>query len=183
MPTFTCDYFTGHRDNVKHCASKLENVNFILEIGSLEGKASCWMLENMLSPSGTMTCIDWFKDSIIEDRFRNNIKEVKLPTQTVEILVEPSYYALGCLIAQKRQYDFIYVDADHSATGVLTDAVMAFGLLAPGGIILFDDYLFDCVPDHHDRPKMSLDAFVNMFINEIDFVFINYQLALRKKIK
>lgn len=183
MPTFTADYFSGNRDNVRHCVSNLESVNSILEIGVLEGRASCWMLENMLSSSGTMTCIDWFKDPVIEDRFRNNINEVKLPGQTVEIIVDPSYYALGCLIAQKRQYDFIYVDGDHSATGVLTDAVMAFGLLAPGGIILFDDYLFDHVANHHDRPKMSLDAFVNMFINEIDFMFINYQLALRKRIK
>jgi len=183
MPEFTADYFSGNQDNVKHCTSNLESVNSILEIGVLEGRASCWMLENMLSSFGTMTCIDWFKDPVIEDRFRNNINEVKLPTQTVEILVDPSYYALGCLISQKRQYDFIYVDGDHSATGALTDAVMAFGLLAPGGIILFDDYLFDHAPNHHDRPKMSLDAFVNMFINEIDFMFINYQLALRKRIK
>jgi len=184
MLEFSSNYFDCHRDNFGRCAKELLHVNSILEIGSYEGRASCWMLENMLPESGVLTCVDHFYCALnIEERFRNNINQVKKPAQKVEILVDPSYYALGCLIAQKRLYDFIYVDADHSATGALTDAVMAFRLLEPGGIMLFDDYMFNEVSNHHDRPKMSLDAFVNMFINEIEVIFVNYQLAIRKKVK
>lgn len=183
MPTFTADYFSPVQYNIESCAKQLTSVDSILEIGSMEGRSSCWMLKNMLSASGTMTCVDVFRDPLYEDRFRNNINEVKGPGQTVEIIVDTSYYGLGQLISQRRLYDFIYVDGDHSATCALADATMAFGLLAPGGIMLFDDYRFNQDPDHFKRPKMSLDAFVNMFINDIDILFINYQLALKKKVK
>jgi predicted O-methyltransferase YrrM len=183
MPTFTADYFSPIQHNLRFCTDRLTRIDSILEIGSHEGRSSCWMLKNMLSESGTMTCVDIFENSELAARFRNNINEVKGSNQTVEIMADTSYYSLGQLITQRRLYDFIYIDGDHSATGVLTDATMAFGLLAPNGIILFDDYMFDQVPNHHDRPKMSLDAFINMFINEIDVVFINYQVAIRKKVK
>jgi len=183
MPTFTADYFSPVQYNVETCAKQLTSVDSILEIGSMEGRSSCWMLKNMLSASGTMTCVDVFRDPLYENRFRTNVNEVKGPDQTIEIIVDTSYYGLGQLISQRRLYDFIYVDGDHSATCALADATMAFGLLAPGGIMLFDDYRFDQEPDHLKRPKMSLDAFVNMFINDLDILFVNYQLAIRKKVK
>ncbi len=37
-------------------------------------------------------------------------------------------------------FDVVYVDASHMAGDVLSDAVLAWKLLAPGGIMIFDDY-------------------------------------------
>jgi hypothetical protein len=57
---------------------------------------------------------------------------------------------------------------------------MCFGLLRKGGILLFDDYLWDHDPDHMMRPKMSIDSFVNMFAKYLKPVISNYQLAVFK---
>jgi predicted O-methyltransferase YrrM len=200
MPQFSSDWFTNalvNFDYIKTYLIKEEKaINDILEIGSHEGRSSCWMLENMLTDTGTMTCIDPFADrpvtafsydSIPEDRsienlFRANTAEVKKPGQTLEVVANMSFHALAQLIVDKRQYDFIYVDGSHNADDALADAVMCFGLLRPGGVMLFDDYLWeDGVSAYLGRPKQSIDAFVNMFYHRLQLGLVNYQLAIVKK--
>ena len=200
MPQFSSDWFTNalvNFDYIKTYLIKEEKaINDILEIGSHEGRSSCWMLENMLTDTGTMTCIDPFADrpvtafsydSIPEDRsienlFRANTAEVKKPSQTLEVVANMSFHALAQLIVDKRQYDFIYVDGSHNADDALADAVMCFGLLRPGGVMLFDDYLWeDGVSAYLGRPKQSIDAFVNMFYHRLKLGLVNYQLAIVKK--
>jgi len=200
MPQFSSDWFTNalvNFDYIKTYLIKEEKViNNILEIGSHEGRSSCWMLENMLTDTGTMTCIDPFADrpvtafsydSIPEDRsieqlFRANTAEVKKPGQTLEVMANMSFPSLAQLIVDKRQYDFIYVDGSHNADDALADAVMCFGLLRPGGVMLFDDYLWeDGVSAYLGRPKQSIDAFVNMFYHRLKLGLVNYQLAIVKK--
>ena len=41
-----------------------------------------------------------------------------------------------------RHYDLIYVDGSHTARDVLQDAVLGWGLLKRGGLMIFDDYLW-----------------------------------------
>jgi predicted O-methyltransferase YrrM len=200
MPQFTSDWFTNALVNFDYIKTYLikeeKSINDILEIGSHEGRSTCWMLENMLVDTGTMTCIDPFADrpvtafsydSIPEDRsieqlFRANTAEVKKPGQTLEVVANMSFPALAQLIVDKRQYDFIYVDGSHNADDALADAVMCFGLLRPGGVMLFDDYLWeDGVSAYLGRPKQSIDAFVNMFYHRLKLGLVNYQLAIVKK--
>ena len=44
------------------------------------------------------------------------------------------------IISDINNFDLIYIDASHYAPDVLSDAVLAFKLLKPGGILIFDDY-------------------------------------------
>jgi len=44
---------------------------------------------------------------------------------------------------EEPTFDFIYIDGDHTAEGVLQDAVLAWRLLKAGGIMAFDDYLWE----------------------------------------
>lgn len=194
-PIFTSDWFSNALINFDQCIKYLNGpVDRILEIGSHEGRSTCWMLENMLTDTGTITCIDPFANAplsafsgdtppalrIIEHIFRSNVEKIKKPEQTVNVMPTLSFPALAQLIVDKAEFDFIYVDGSHHADDALADAVMSFGLLKSGGVMLFDDYMWDHVPDHLQRPKMSIDAFVNMFINKVTVKFINYQLALVK---
>jgi predicted O-methyltransferase YrrM len=199
MPHFTSDWFSNNAlvnfDYITNYLNKEKQINSILEIGSHEGRSACWMLENMLSDTGTMTCIDPFadrpvtafaedsipEDRTIETRFRANIAEVKGANQTVNVMVDLSFSALAQLIVAKQQYDFIYVDGTHHADEVLADAVMCFGMLQSGGVMLFDDYLWEDDPRHLGRCKASIDAFVNMFYDRLKLGLVNYQLAIVKK--
>lgn len=196
MPHFDTDWFSYAIPNFQGIKQYLQPVTKVLEIGVYQGRSSCWILENMLSEHGTLTCIDPFIDSDQhskffssaalpqgserEQLFRSNTAEVKKPTQTLQVHVGRSFYVLADLLHDREQYDFIYCDGNHSSASVMADAVMCFGLLRPGGILLFDDYLWDHVPDHHERPKMSIDAFVNMFANHARPIITNYQLAIQR---
>lgn len=196
MPHFDTDWFSYAVPNFQGIAKYLTPVQSVLEIGVYQGRSSCWILQNMLSDTGTLTCIDPFIDSDERPKFfsldplpqgterellfRANTAEVKKATQTLEVHVGRSFYILADLLHQRQQYDFIYCDGNHSAASVMADAVMCFGLLRPGGILLFDDYLWDHAPDHHERPKMSIDAFVNMFANHARPIITNYQLAIQR---
>jgi hypothetical protein len=99
----------------------------------------------------------------------------------VEVLANMSFPALAQLIVDQRQYDFIYVDGSHNADDALADAVMCFGLLRPGGVMLFDDYLWEDDQHYLGRCKQSIDAFVNMFYHRLKLGLVNYQLAIVKK--
>jgi hypothetical protein len=57
---------------------------------------------------------------------------------------------------------------------------MAFGLLKKEGYMIFDDYLWNESPDVLDHPKMSIDAFVNLFRKQIAIGMINYQYVIQK---
>lgn len=194
MTTFTTDWFSYAINNFLAIKQGLGTVNSILEIGVFQGRSTCWQLENMLSTTGSITCIDPFiesddtalslgllpEQSEREKLFRSNVAEIIKPTQTVEVMVGRSYTELSKLINEKRQFDFIYVDGNHCAYSALTDACMCYGLLRKGGIMLFDDYLWDHEADHLDRPKMAVDSFVNMFAKQVKPIIINYQLAVVK---
>ena len=50
-----------------------------------------------------------------------------------------SHPALLVLIDQRRRFDFVYVDGSHLALDVLVDAALAWRLLSPGGVLVFDE--------------------------------------------
>jgi len=192
---FTADWFSNGLVNFEfvkaHADSKLSS---ILEIGSHEGRSACWMLQNLLTEDGVITCIDPFgntplnaysndklpKHRIIQQIHKHNTDLAKLPTQTVEVMPVMSYHGLAQLIVDRREYELIYVDGSHCSDAVLADATMAFGLLKSGGFMIFDDYLWRESPDVLDHPKMSIDAFVNMFQKHISIGMINYQYVIQK---
>jgi hypothetical protein len=148
MPQFSSDWFSNalvNFDYITNYLQKQKTVDSILEIGSHEGRSTCWMLENMLADTGTITCIDPFADrpvtafshdSIPEDRsieqlFPCQHRRSQTAWSNRRSLANMSFPALAQLIVDKRQYDFIYVDGSHNADDALADAVMCFGLLRP----------------------------------------------------
>lgn len=154
----------------------------IVEIGSFEGRSACWILENLMhSPESRLYCIDTFEGSMehspgqlqnLHARFTGNIALTGKQGQ-VQVCAGRSDDMLLKLIAQGLQADFIYVDGSHQAADVLTDAVLSWKLLKPGGLLIFDDYLW---PINQDRPlmnpKMAIDAFVNCHLDRVRYVHV-----------
>ena len=188
---FTQDWFSHNVPMFEHCMSKLETRKEFLEVGCFEGRATCWLLQNGLDDDGVITCIDTFSGGeehaqygldfrTTRALFEANTQEAKKETQTVAVVPDTSYYGLSSCVVSEKQFDFIYIDGSHTAPDVLTDACIAFGMLKKGGIMLFDDYLWKDVNGVLHRPKIAVDAFVNIFSDQCEVMAVGYQQGIRK---
>lgn len=166
-----------------------------LEIGSFEGRSTVWIVENMMNPGDQINCIDTWQGGeehgaedmgAVEKRFDHNCA-VALSEWDVEITKYKgtSVQNLAHWLVEDPEnhptFDFIYIDGSHVAKDVLTDAVMAWPLLKPNGLMVFDDYMWGNPRDILHRPKPAIDAFTNMFAEEVDIIHVGYQLVVRKK--
>lgn len=173
---FTEDWFSHNIPNFEKCMAVMPEKKLFLEIGSYEGRSTCWLLENGLTDKGSIVCIDPFPNlSEVEARFWSNVHATQSSEQKVSLFKKPSYEALAEMIGHKYVFDFIYVDGSHAPDAALTDACMAWGLLRQGGVMLFDDYLYP-----HEPTKVGIDAFLAGFEGKYDIIINNYQLAVRK---
>lgn len=187
---FSQDWFSHNIPNFKFIKTILPIRHFVLEIGCFEGKASCWLLENFLDDEGILVCVDTFQGSAehagmelgdLYSVWKENTDWSKASGQTCTAYHGRSYDMLANLITdQGYLFDFIYIDGSHTAPDVLTDACMAFGLLRSGGVMLFDDYLWNDMPGLKNRPKIAVDAFTAIFADKASIVLIGYQLAIIK---
>jgi predicted O-methyltransferase YrrM len=172
-----------------------ERKNF-LEIGSYEGRSAVWAAEHLLEDDGRILCVDTWEGgeehklgghNLTEAEFNFDynvaILHAKFPDRRIEKRKRPSYNALAGLAGTAETFDFIYIDGSHISKDVLTDACMAWPLLKPGGVMVFDDYLWGGDGNARDvlhRPKVAVDAFVHMFTEELTYVSIGYQMIIRK---
>jgi len=191
---FTTDWFS---DNINLWSNILEgfkhkpNLNF-LEIGCWEGRATCWLLENILTDkSSKITVVDTFGGSPEEtgmngldfenvlSRFKHNIQE---HSDKVTIHEGYSNHVLKQL-GNEPLFDFAYIDASHTAYGTLEDAILTHPLIKKGGIIIFDDYKWKDpnLPSITDSPELGVNCFVHAFSDFYELVFVGYQVGIRKK--
>jgi len=176
---FTEDWFSHNIPNFEKCMAVIPERKLFLEIGAFEGRATCWLLENGLTDKGSIVCVDSFSGigmHAAEASFWSNTNETKSIEQKVSLMRHTSYKALADLIEIKCMFDFIYVDGGHAPDVALTDACMAWGLLKPQGVMLFDDYQYP-----HEPTKVGIDAFLAGFAGHYDIIVNNYQLAVQKK--
>jgi len=175
---YTTNWFKWAPQVWEHLVPHLPARKNFLEIGSFEGRSAVWTIENMMEDGGEIVCIDTWEGGSehtpedmagSEARFHNNIGLVmgNFVDRKVLPVKSTSVEALGDLIAQKKQFDFIYIDGSHIAKDVLTDACMSWPLLKDKGFIVFDDYMWR-PPGFTilQRPKIAVDTFINMFEDE-----------------
>ena len=178
--SYTADYIGGNLENwtriLGPCGGR---VVAMLEIGSYEGRSTVWFLENILTHEDSeITCVDIFSEPRWELRFDHNIrisglggKVRKLKGRSEDVLPE----------LPRAGYDVIYVDGSHQASAVLMDAVLSWTLLKPGGLLLFDDYLWEPEKQASQRPQMAIDVFLESFAGRFELVHQDYQVVIRKR--
>lgn len=160
-----------------------------LEIGCFEGRATVWLLQNVLThKTAEITVIDTFEGSVenidhhddisnLLGKFRNNISQWR---SQVTILKGFSSIHLR-KFPPKAVFDFIYIDGSHMAKDVLEDAVLSWRLLKAGGIMTFDDYRdWNFYKDEILCPKLAIDSFLRIYQNQYEIVDVDYQIAIRK---
>jgi len=191
MSDFTTDWFTQNIDVWNTVLDDLKGKPIkALELGSYEGRSALWLTENILTHrDATLMCVDsWDGGGELKDhdwndifkRFKNNVKnQSKISwtrSDTTSYLTENIY-----LNGSEGIFDLIYVDASHFAPQTLIDCVLSHLVLKPGGIIIFDDYLIGGLLHTPTTPKTAIDAFMECFAQEYDWLIMGYQVILRKK--
>lgn len=152
-----------------------------LEIGSYEGRSATWLLQNVLThPGAHITCVDNFdvRDSAgVHRRFLSNLSRFR---SKYKLLKGASGEMLKLPSVLRQRFDIIYIDANHHSRHVMEDAVLAFALLKPGGIMILDDYT-DNKEHDNNCPKPAINAFLIAYANEIQVLHVGWQVILKRR--
>lgn len=191
MKQFSYDWFSH---NIGNWTSILKDVKDkpnlkALEIGCFEGRATVWLLENILThETSRIQVVDTFEGSIehkdrgmtftnMREVFLSNIQEHKN-----KVSVFQGTSSLFFRTTPPTEYDLIYIDGSHQAPDVLLDAVCSFLDLKNGGIMIFDDYEWNAYPqDINKNPKPAIDTFLSIYKERLEIIHKQYQVAIRKK--
>ena len=159
-----------------------------LQLGAYTGDASVWLLKNILmGEDSVLVDVDTWQGSKEEAHETMDFDEVyDIYLNKVEPFDNVSHFRTTTqefLINQHNrsyEFDFIYVDADHTTVGVLLDAELSWPLLSSGGIMAFDDYTWGDHYPMHQRPKPGIDLFLLRHSGEYDVLAVNLQYWIRK---
>jgi predicted O-methyltransferase YrrM len=165
-----------------------KKLNYV-EIGAYSGGSSCLMLQR---PNTTVISIDLGEpipkvvvfENVIHYKNNNNYyKYIQNNSQVIEakntlIDVLSNLRVLG----YSNKIDILFIDGDHSLSGVLADFNMYSDLVEVGGYIVFDDY-YDNV--HSPDVKKALDEIIlpNLINYEIIGTLENTLGAYPKELK
>ena len=152
---FSEDWFSGNVSDWKRVFESMgwkhDTQLALLEIGAFEGRATTWLVDNMMDHKNSiLVTVDTFEGSIehtssqkenLMDRFQKNLVVSKWP-EKVRPVKGDSKIVLANLLQGSGKFDFIYVDGSHQTLDVIVDGILAWQLLKPGGLIVFDDYLW-----------------------------------------
>jgi predicted O-methyltransferase YrrM len=135
-----------------------------LQIGVFTGDASVWLMENILThESSKLTDVDTWQGSNESVHHNMNFTDVEKTydskvsgyNKITKVKEKSSVFLANC----NESFDFIYIDGDHTAAAVLTDALLSWNLLKVGGIIAFDDYEWEDPKGLIYAPKIAVNMF------------------------
>ena len=185
---FSNEWFTPNQPIWNMILPQISPKKF-LEIGSWEGRSACWIINKFAKIHDIeVHCIDSWEgsndDAHIdraevarqlkenEKRFYDNtaLAVQSNPFKTdFHVHKGLSVFELSKLLVSDYDdyFDFIYVDAAHTASAALDDIVLSWKLLKHGGIMCVDDYIFAVQQrPRWDVPKTAIDAFVNIHVDD-----------------
>jgi predicted O-methyltransferase YrrM len=185
---YTNNWFDGGIQLFSSLLSKYKDSEAkFLELGSYEGRSTCWVLENILtSDKAKITCIDTWQGGWehnageMHDVERRFIENTAPFTDKIEKIKATTKDALVSIQDRKAYYDFIYIDAGHTMYDVLVDCLLSFDLLKVGGIMAFDDYEWDLGSDASKKPKLAIDCLLLALGGKIRVISKAYQVWIEK---
>jgi predicted O-methyltransferase YrrM len=158
-----------------------------LQVGAYTGDATEWMVKNALGDGSVLIDVDTWEGSdepvhknmdwsdVYETYKQKNQKALAsgkvLPRQTTSDF----FFATN-----KEEFDFIYIDGDHTAFGVVRDITNAYQVLKVGGVLALDDYTWSLGQGPLFDPKPAIDWFSNLLGDRMETLVINGQAWYRK---
>ena len=173
---FSADSFSQNIPQFERFLGELKHTPCrLLEIGAHEGRSATWLIDNIAThPSATVDTIDAYE----KPRLQHNLAATG---HREKVTFHAGFSAVVLPTLPLDSYDFAYIDGNHWAVNVLEDAVLSFRLVKVGGIMAFDDYLWDDPEwNHEGRPKEAIDAFLTIYSMQIEILYRGYQVWIRK---
>ena len=184
--SFTSDWSSNHFDTwAEHLAKFRGHAVNVLEIGSWEGRSAIFFLESL--PACSITCVDTFaggdgldKQAVagVETRFDANLAPYQGRVRKIK---SRSLLALDQLAQERRTFDVVYIDGSHARDDVLLDSVLAWRLLNPNGVCIWDDYRWGILHlATADRPQRAIDGFLDVYADELRVRHADDQIIVEK---
>ena len=133
-----------------------EAIGDVVEIGSWQGRSASFLARAVAdSENGYFFAVDHFKGNVgkeglyfsnsdgatdLETVFSSNMERIGLQ-DSVNLLSMDNGQAAEFLEGKKVR--FLFIDGDHTKSGVEKDIELFFPLLVKGGIVVFDDFSKD----------------------------------------
>jgi hypothetical protein len=167
-----------HLDNLSK-----DKIKEILEIGSWEGRSSCFFLKYF--DKSTLTCVDTWEGSdenfvdgdpnlkIVEKNFDYNISEYK--SRVIKVKKSSNNFFKD----NKKKFDFIYIDGSHNYEDVLSDAKFGYDSLNIDSYMLFDDYDWKFYKDKKN-PINAINYFLKIKEKKVEIIYVSSQVLIKK---
>ena len=174
----------------KYLADYVDKEINVLELGVFEGIASVFFLGNLMgNVKSKFHLVDTWAGSVeynrdmdwerIMNTFRMNVLNAP-NNEKIVIHRKTSNEMLNRFIKQQMRFDVIFIDANHDSRAVILDAILSWKITRIGGTIIFDDYTWTKMPHEWERPKIALDAFLEIYQENIEVVYKRAQVMIRK---
>ncbi len=114
----------------------------ILEIGTRNGGSLVQLLSAYHRHNGLrVVCFDLWREIGSPEAVRRNLQVLNIPSDFIEFVSGDSTLTVPEWRARHRdeRFDYVLVDGGHDAVTAATDLANVADLVAPGGIIIFDD--------------------------------------------
>ena len=153
----------------------------VLQVGAYTGDATTWLLNNR--DIERIHDVDTWKGSEEKDHESLDFKSVEeyYDSRTTDIrVVKCKMMSDEFFNINDKTFNFIYIDGDHTALQTALDGLNAFKVLEPGGVMAFDDYLWNYNGDPYLEPKRGVDAFLEVCRGRYSLIEVGYQVWVQK---
>ena len=184
---FNEDWFSSNIPIWENTINKEFNKNSklkYLEIGTFEGKSAIYICENFENIK--VTCVDPFDEyesveslakkqdmKRVYDTFQSNIKDFKDRINHCKISSNEFFKK------NNELFDIIYIDGSHYYIDVENDFKNSLNCLNVGGIIIFDDFLWNYYKKIEENPINGILPFLNKQ-KYLKIISASNQLILKK---
>jgi hypothetical protein len=155
----------------------------ILQIGVFTGDATDWLLKNRDITS--IHDVDIWHDVEGVHREGHNAEVEEYydsrkfdPNKVVKFKMTSNEFFVS--EGPKFTYSFIYIDGDHSAVQTALDGLNAFNVLEEGGILAFDDFLWESSQGSFYEPKIGIRSFLRIVSSQSKIVHMGRQVWIIK---